>query len=170
MRTKQIPRTKNKLTSEHNKITKCYGTQLDKLTNEQNKNTEVNENDDKREKEQDVICNFSNLLESLEEEDHTIKTINIENDDVEMASQSTISFNNIVRFCTGSKFIMQSMVWKDAISFVYPDKQSQGRRVLARTCTLSRVFPVTQRYVDCIESFIENICNDIVSEPGFGMP
>ena len=37
MRTKQIPRTKNKLTGEQNKITKYYGTQLDKLTSEQNK-------------------------------------------------------------------------------------------------------------------------------------
>ena len=39
MRTKQIPRTKNKLKGEQNKITKYYGTQFDKLMSEQNKIT-----------------------------------------------------------------------------------------------------------------------------------
>ena len=39
MRTKQIPRTKNKLTGEQNNITKYYGTQLGKLTSEQNEIT-----------------------------------------------------------------------------------------------------------------------------------
>lgn len=40
------------------------------------------------------------------------------------------------------------------ISFLYPDKYSQRKRVVPLTCYLSLVFPVTARYTDSIDSFI----------------
>jgi hypothetical protein len=60
------------------------------------------------------------------------------------------------------------MKGKGTINFIYPDQSAQGRRIEAHTCAIVLEFPVTDRYSNSPELFIENFCDDIVSSPGFG--
>ena len=65
-----------------------------------------------RDKEEDVMYNFTNFLESLQEEDYVIKTIAID-EYVEIDAEKKISLNDLVRFCIHSAI----MIAKGTISY-----------------------------------------------------
>ena len=46
-----------------------------------------------------------------------------------MTCGTIISLCDVIRFCTGSKFVMPSMRKKGTIQFVYPEKEDFGKRV-----------------------------------------
>ena len=135
--------------------------------------TEVVENDplthELRDKEEDIYYNFSNFIETLEFEDLKLPTVIQIDEDVEMNAETTISLNDVVRFCTGSKFVMPAMKKQGIIAFTHPDEFCQGKRIVAYTCTYKLVFPVTERYCGSSEDFCKNFCDDIASAPGFGI-
>ena len=137
---------------------------------------------EKKDKEEDIVYNFSNFLESLDVKAYNRLTISIDYDDdeeeegnkqenkdaVESTYQRNITLIDVIRFCTGSKYILDSMKGNGTIKFIYPGQNAHGQRIEAHTCAILLEFPVTERYYNSPESFIENFCDDIVSSPGFG--
>ena len=79
-----------------------------------------------------------------------------------------ITLIDVIRFCSGSQYILESMKSKGTIKLIYPGETSQGRRIEAHTCAIILEFPVTERYCNSSESFTEHFCDDIVSSPVFG--
>jgi len=129
-------------------------------------NISYSEEASKKEKEEDIVYNFTNFCESLDVTAYNHSTILIEEDcEVE---DTFVALVELIRFCSGSNFILDSMKSKGTIKFIYPGEESFGQRLEARTCFLSLEFPVSDRYCGSPEDFVKNFCEDIISSPGFG--
>lgn len=134
---------------------------------------------EKRSREEDIVYNFTNFVESLDVEDLCVETIAIDSDSdedegaankkvVEKNLTKRISLIDCIQFCSGSKYILESMKEKGTVTFMYPDNASRGKRIVVSTCALVISFPVTARYYGSSEAFNEHFCDNIVSSPGFG--
>ena len=99
---------------------------------------------------------------------YIIKTIAID-EDVDIDAEKKISLNDLVHFCTGSLYILPSMIAKGKISFVHPSENERGKRLIVSTCALLLRFPVTARYAGSVQAFVENVCDDIISAPDFSL-
>ncbi|XP_066932604.1 uncharacterized protein [Clytia hemisphaerica] len=116
--------------------------------------------------EEDIVYNFTNFVESF----HHVKQYKRKVYSIEDAKEvdKIITFPDVFRFCSGSKFVLDSMKGKGTIKFVYPSSEKdKARHIEAYTCALMIVIPVNQRYIDS-QTFIESFCEDILSSPGFG--
>ena len=134
--------------------------------------TNVVENDCESKKfkdlEIDVYYNFTNFIESLEEEEYKSEVIEID-EDVVSTKNKCISINDVVRFLTGSKYVLPSMKGQGVVKFYHPNDAEYGQRVTVRTCTYEIIFPITKRYYGSSNDFVVNFCEDILSAPGFGI-
>ena len=54
-------------------------------------------------------------------------------------------------------------------SIEFNHEASTGRSLNANTCAIQLVFPVNERYCSSLDSFAENIGEDILNGPTFGM-
>ena len=119
-----------------------------------------------KEQEEDIFYNLTNFVESLNIKNYevTIESL-IPN---EKQKQIQISLKDVVRFCTGSYYVMENMKSKGTIKFDRPNEKSKGKRITSETCLFLLTIPVTERYTGSSEQFIRNLCDDIACSPGFG--
>lgn len=124
---------------------------------------------DKKCKEEDIYFNFTNFVESLHEDDrnYSLNVIDVETGDT---TTKHVTINDFLMFCTGSRYISQSMKGTGKIKFHHLDSNDhcKGMRVVANTCDLTLTFPVNERYINQPQTFINNFIEDIYSSPGFG--
>lgn len=126
----------------------------------------------KKQLEEDIVFNFTNFLEHLDENKVSeIKEVVMI--DIEVALKKfkrDISLNDVVLFCTGSKYISEAIKRKGGIEFLHldPGDKRYNMRVLVNTCNLTLTFPVTKRYTCQPAEFNNNIIDDIYCSHGFG--
>ena len=119
-----------------------------------------------REAEEDIYYNWTNFLESLETDGERKLTVtHVDEDGNETQKERKILLSDVIRFLTGSKFALPSMLGKGKISFQHVVEGNFGKRVEVNTCVLCLTFPVTPRYKD---HFFDSFCDDICSAPDFG--
>lgn len=121
-------------------------------------------------KEEDIYYNFTNFIEALENDNYKLPgTISLDDDGKEEHSDTNISLRDVIRFCTGSKYVLPCMKENGTIEFIHPNKKDQGKRIIVYTCNYKLVFPVTKRYYGSTEAFNRHFCEDVATSPGFGI-
>eukprot|EP00794_Sanderia_malayensis_P001628 gene1628-1807_t len=121
----------------------------------------------RRELEEDIYFNFTNLVETLEHRGH-IEVNTIEIDDKGGGKESTrkISVEDVIQFCTGSKYVTPALKGTGTLNF---DHSGKYGALVANTCSVLLTFPVIDRYTKSAEDFVTQVVNDICSQNGFGM-
>lgn len=123
-----------------------------------------------REKQEDIYYNFTNFVETIEQEPFKFTDAVQLDDEIEIKSEKLIKMSDVIQFCTGSKYVMPAMIGNGKISFIEPGDICFGRRVTVQTCTLSVVFPLSERYYISTNRFMESFSEDIATGTGFGIP
>eukprot|EP00794_Sanderia_malayensis_P017949 gene17949-19744_t len=122
-----------------------------------------------REKEEDVYFNLTGFLEGLQyDSQEKRQTIELE-DEAEIHVERCVSLADVLKFCSGSKYITKDMVGKGSISFIHPKPEQYGMGIMANTCSLVLTLPVSPRYSATPEAFHDSFVEDICSAPDFGM-
>ena len=129
----------------------------------------VSESQEKKDLEVDVFYNFSNFIESLDQDEYIMPDVIEIDEEVEFTKAKKISISDVVMFLTGSKYVLPSMKKQGVLKFSHPGKAGRGQRVVAHTCTYELNIPVTSRYYGSPSDFIQHFCEDIISAPGFGI-
>lgn len=121
----------------------------------------------KRDREEDIVYNLTNFLESLQHDGAMdLPLIVLDEDGVEEQTTIKITLEEVCRFFTGSKFVTTSMVGQGSITF---DHDGRIGSVEAHTCNVQLTFPVTKRYYGSEDGFINSFTEDMRSGSGFGM-
>ena len=73
---------------------------------------------EKKEKEEDIYYYFTNYLDSLQADEGGMKEIiSLQEEKTEIIVSKKLSLQSVIRFCTGSKFIIPSMLGTGTIKF-----------------------------------------------------
>ena len=94
---------------------------------------------ERKDKEEDIVYNLTNFIESLDvtEYNRTIISPDLDHN----TEERKITLIDVIRFCSGSQYILESMKSKGTIKFIYPGEMSQGRRIEAHTCAINSRIP-----------------------------
>ena len=136
------------------------------------------DNGNEKEKEEDIIYNFTNFLDIVQRSPVEADILDFEtvlSMDEAAAQQAQdgglrkvqVKMEDVLQFLTGSKFISSLKEMRGEISFCRDG--SSGKRLKVNTCGAGIIFPVTNRYVES-ELFSSSFVEDIHSAPGFGIP
>eukprot|EP00794_Sanderia_malayensis_P018464 gene18464-20316_t len=141
-------------------------------------NIKYSENENDKDKEEDVIYNFTNFLDTVQRNPAEADILDFETAPSmdEAAAQQVedgglrkmkVQIEDILQFLTGSKFIGSLKEIKGEISFCRDG--SSGKKLRVNTCGPGIIFPLTSRYIES-EMFSSSFVEDIHSAPGSGMP
>ena len=132
------------------------------------------DDNDKKQREEDIVFNFTNFIESLYQSEgiDPVQLYDAE-DEIEKAPVAkTLSIEDFICFCTGSRYITPSVVLTGTIEFLHftsnEKKLHSGMRVMVNTCNITLTFPVNDRYAFDPSVFVNNLIDDIYCAPGFG--
>ena len=126
------------------------------------------DDNDKKQREEDIVFNFTNFIESLYQSEgiDPVQLYDAE-DEIEKAPVAkTLSIEDFICFCTDSRYITPSSVLTGTIEFLHFTSKNQGMRVMVNTCSIT--FPVNDRYAFDPSVFVNNLIDDIYCAPGFG--
>ena len=140
-------------------------------------NIKYSNDESKKEQEEDIIYNFTNLLDHIQRKPLEVNILDYETvlsmDEVAAKNAEDgglkkirVKLEDVLQFLTGSKFIGSIKEVKGEITFCHDG--SSGKRVKINTCGAGILFPVTSRYVKS-DSFSTSFVEDIYSSPGFGI-
>ena len=126
------------------------------------------ENQALKEQEEDIVFNFFNFLDELENgaenSKFTFAVTVLGDEGVQGTKQVAISLEDVLQFLTGSRHISCHGLKKGEIAFFSsPDR---CRRVHINTCGIGISFPLNERYAG--KNFTANFSDDILCAPGFG--
>ena len=84
--------------------------------------------DDKKKIEEDIVFNFKNFIESLYYSEEIVELDVIENFDNEkvkpVVTRKKPSIEDLVSFCTGSRYITHNLMWAGTIDFSHFEQDS----------------------------------------------
>eukprot|EP00794_Sanderia_malayensis_P016586 gene16586-18273_t len=122
-----------------------------------------------REKEEDVYFKPHSFLEGLQyDSQEKRQTIELE-DEAEIHVERCVSLADVLKFCSGSKYITKDMVGKGSISFIHPKPEQYGMGIMANTCSLVLTLPVISTIFCNTRGIHDSFVEDICSAPDFGM-
>ena len=125
---------------------------------------EYSSDKDKREKESDIVYNFNNFLDELEEDPQWNSFTAIVDLDSDKEEVTKLDLHDVLQFLCGSRHIPAGGL-QGKMKFSHNAKQ--GKRVRVNACIIEITFPVTDRYMNSL-SFNKNFGDDIICSPGFG--
>ena len=127
--------------------------------------TNIKYNEQTKTQEMDIFYNFTSFVASLDTKDYKFS---LEIPGKKEKREVTVNLREVIRFCTGSYFVLESMKNQGTVEFPKADEKSHGTRAESGTCLFMLKFPLTQRYSSSSAEFIKNFGTDIVESPGFG--
>ncbi len=115
-------------------------------------------------READIVYNFNNFLDELEEDPQWNSFTAITDFESEKEEITKLNLHDVLQFLCGSRHISAGGL-QGKLKFLH--NANHGKRVKVNTCIIEITFPVTDRYVTSA-SFNKNFGDDIICSPGFG--
>ena len=121
----------------------------------------------KRAAEEDILYNWSNFLVRVHNGKVSQTSISLDGDTF-TEKEVTLHLKDVLMFMTGS-YHLTVLGFGNKPMIDFDHKAQVGSRVRANTCGPVLTFPVSPRYSSSLNTFCENLGEDIVGSPGFGL-
>eukprot|EP00111_Clytia_hemisphaerica_P017229 TCONS_00050996-protein len=125
------------------------------------------ESEEIRKLQGDFYYNITNFVQSIEDEPFILSVLNIDGEK-EISQKKEVTLSDFVKFISGSRFVLPSMIGNCKLKFAMPDECEKGERVFISICQLLFKIPLNERYCVDTEDFNRALLEDICDSPGFG--
>ena len=89
-------------------------------------------------------------------------------DEDDQVAKGVLNVADLLLFATGARAIPSSGFPRTP-ELIFDHSAEEGRRITANMCAIGFTIPVNRRYLCSLEDFTQNMVEDIISAPTFGM-
>ena len=116
------------------------------------------------------MYNWANFIQRIERgRVNYTKLVNWDTtDEDDQVAKGVLNVADLLQFATGARAIPSSGFPRTP-ELIFDHSAEEGRRITANTCAIGFTIPVNKRYLCSLEDFTQNMVEDIISAPTFGM-